>query len=89
LYDEGADWRSARHLLEVYGCELLAIMENAIEGRARLVVQLVEYLPNLHATQPEVQESALTKLDSTWREIDRASTMLKEYIRSNFPLGNT
>ena len=82
-------WRSVEHLLEIYGRELLVIIENAIGNRVEVIEQLIEYLPTLGEEEPEAQESALATLDSTWREVGHASTMLKEYIRTNFPLNHT
>jgi hypothetical protein len=82
------EWRSLRHLLEIYGEELLTIIDNGIRNRGRLIEQLVRYLPSLRTLEPEMIEHALAKLDSTWREIDYSSMMINEYIRSKFPLAD-
>jgi hypothetical protein len=45
-----------RHLLEIYGEELLTIIDNGIRNRGRLIEQLVRYLPSLRTLEPEMME---------------------------------
>ena len=86
----GKPQRSALHdLLDLYGPELLDILETGMAGRQELIGELITELPHLRAEQPESWQATMTRLESTSLELNHASMRLKEYIRSHFPVSGT
>jgi hypothetical protein len=88
LIGDGSEprWKSLRRLLRFMGMNSLEFLnaESGIGNREAVIEQIVGYFPSLPTMKSEMLDSTLAKLDPTWRELDRASMMLNEYIRSNF-----
>jgi len=80
-------WQSARNILELYGKELLGVLEVGIKGRGDLISELIAELPHLREVEATVLQEKLRTLELTNQELDRASTKLDDYIRERFPLG--
>ena len=83
---DAKSWQSVRHLLRLYGPELLQVLDAAIASRGRLLGELGEELIRLRETAPEELAETLERLESTSQKLDLASMMLDEYIREKFPL---
>ena len=84
--DDAKSWQSVRHLLGLYGPELIQVLDIAIAARGRLLEELGEELVRLRETSPEELANILERLESTSQKLDLASTMISEYIREKFPL---
>ena len=77
-------WQSLRHLLHLYGPEVLEVLETAMGRRRALLHQLSSELPNLRAKGPEAMQATAERLHLATEKLDSALIMLDEYIRSNF-----
>lgn len=75
-----------REVLGLYGPEVLDALEAGMGQRRQLLDTLVAELPHLKAEEPQALDAMMTQLESTSRELDDASTRLREYIRNNFPI---
>ena len=81
--------RPLRHLLSLYGPEVLNVLETAMVQRRDLLYELVAELPRLRAEEPEAFQITVTRLESTSQELEHATERLTEYILSNFPIRGT
>ncbi len=87
--DDRSEWRSLRHLLNLYGPEVLETLETGLRGRRELIDELIAELPQLGAGGPELLQATVGRLESTYDELDRASDQLGKYIRDHFPPDDT
>jgi hypothetical protein len=77
-------WQSVRHLLGLYGPELLQVLDSAIATREKLLEEL--RAQRLRKMSGQELAGTLKSLESTSQKLDLASTMLSQYIREKFPL---
>jgi hypothetical protein len=77
---------SLRSVLQVYGHEVLEVLERAFGQRRTLLEELVAELPNLRAEGPEAIGATTAKLHLAGKELSSALDTLNEYVRDQFPL---
>jgi hypothetical protein len=82
------EWRNLRHLLNLYGREVLEVLETALRGRRELIDELGAELPQLRAGAPELLQVTVGRLESARDELGLALMQLQEYIREHFPPDN-
>lgn len=73
-----------RHLLKVYGPEVLEVLETGFGQRRAAIDDLAAKLPQLRAGDPEIMQATMTRLESTMKELSDASARLDEYLRVHF-----
>jgi hypothetical protein len=78
-------WHDLRHLLNLYGPEVLEVLETAFRRRRVMLSELIDELPTFQSRGPEIMQELTARLQSATSELENALNKLNEYVRIHFP----